>query len=57
MTNPSVENIVVLKEDNLTPTKRLTAQVVEVHPGTDGLVRLVMVKMATGLYKRPVVKS
>ena len=48
---PSLENLsvgdvfVVLKEDNLTPTKWLIARVVEVDPGTDGLARVVTVKM------------
>ena len=48
--NLSVGDIAVLKEDNLIPTKWPIARVVEVHPGTDGLVRVVTVKMATGFY-------
>ena len=44
--NLSVGDVfVVLKEDNLTPTKWLIARVVEVDPGTDGLARVVTVKM------------
>ena len=60
---PSLENLsvgdvfVVLKENNLTPTKWPIAGVVEVDPGTDGLERVVTVKTATGLNKGPAVKT
>lgn len=40
-----------LKEDDLIPTKWSLAKVVNVHTGKDGLVRVVTVKTATGMYK------
>jgi hypothetical protein len=32
------------------------ANVVDTHPGKDGLVRVATVKTATGIYKRPTAK-
>ena len=37
-------------------TKWPLAKVIEVHPGTDGLVRVATVKTASGIYKRPTAK-
>ena len=49
-------DIVVLREDNMTPMKWPIARVIEAHAGGDGLVRDVTVKTSTGTYHRPVVK-
>ena len=49
-------DIVVLREDNMTPMKWPIARVIETHAGGDGLVRVVTVKTSTGMYRRPVVK-
>ena len=54
--NLRVGDIVVLREDNVTPMKWPLARVIETHAGKDGLVRVVTVKTATGTYRRPVVK-
>ena len=40
----------------MAPTKWPLAKIIEVHPGKDGKVRVVTVKTAKGIYKRPVVK-
>ena len=54
--NIQVGDVVVLHMENTFPTKWPLARVMEVHPGKDGLVRVVTVKTATGTYKRPVTK-
>ena len=54
--NVSVRDIVILREDNLIPTKWPLARVVQVYPGKDGLVRVVLVKTTQGVYKRPITK-
>ncbi|XP_053691399.1 uncharacterized protein LOC128739922 [Sabethes cyaneus] len=47
-------NIVVLREDNLPPLRWPMARITDVHPGADGVVRVVTVKTTNGIYKRPV---
>ena len=39
------------------PTQWPLARVVKVHPGRDGLVRVVTVKTNNGIYTRPVNKT
>ena len=48
--------IVLLRDDNLPPLKWLIGRVVDVHPGTDGLVRVASVRTSTGVTKRAVNK-
>ena len=55
--NLRVGDIVVLREDNVTPMNWPIARVMKTHPGQDGLVRVVTVKTSTGTYRRPVVKT
>ena len=54
--NVQVGDVVLLQEDGLLPQKWLLARVIQVHPGKDGIVRVVTVKTKTGTYKRPVTK-
>jgi hypothetical protein len=54
--NVAVGDVVVLREDNMVPTKWPLARIVEVHPGRDGIVRVVTVKTPIGTYNRPVTK-
>ena len=54
--NLPVGDIVVLQEDNVIPATWPLARVVEVHPGSDGLVRVVTIRTSAGVYKRPVTK-
>ena len=54
--NASVGDLVVLREDNVVPAKWPLARIVKVHPGQDGLVRVVSVKTGSGVYKRPITK-
>ena len=54
--NVALRGVVVLREDGTIPTEWHLARVIQIHPGKDNLVRLVTVKMANGIYKRPVSK-
>lgn len=54
--NIKVDDVVIVKEDGLLPTKWAMARVIKVHPGQDGVVRVVTVKTPNGTYKRPVTK-
>lgn len=54
--NLEINDVVILKEDNLPPNSWLLAKVVEVHPGADGIVRVVSIKTKNTILKRPVVK-
>ena len=40
----------------MVPTKWPLNKVIQTHTGKDGLVRVVIIKTATGTYKRPVTK-
>lgn len=46
--------LVVLKEDNLPPLMWRLARITELHPGADGVVRVVTVKTSSGFTKRAV---
>ena len=54
--NLRIGDLVAISEDGLPPLKWALGRVIETHPGRDGLIRVVTVKTATGIYKRPVVK-
>ena len=55
--NLMVGDVVLLCEDNVTPAKWQIVRVTEVYPGDDKLVRVLMVKTANEIYRRPVVKT
>ncbi|KAJ3649658.1 hypothetical protein Zmor_021385 [Zophobas morio] len=48
--------LVVVKEDNVPPLQWRLGRVVNVHPGTDNLVRVVSVKCKSGVFKRAITK-
>ena len=54
--NLQVGDLVCLREDGLIPTRWPLARVKSVHPGKDGLVRVVTIQTPQGTYKRPVHK-
>lgn len=54
--NLEVGQLVIVKEDGLPPLKWKMARVLEVHPGTDGLVRTVTLHTAEGDIKRSIAK-
>lgn len=54
--NLNLNDIVIIKDDNLPPGKWSLGRVVALHPGNDGHVRVVTLKTKNGHLKRPVVK-
>lgn len=55
-TEPELNDIVVIKEDNIPPSKWLLGKIVQKHPGPDNVTRVVSVKCKNGEYKRLVSK-
>ncbi|CAG5024444.1 unnamed protein product [Parnassius apollo] len=47
-------DIVLVRETNLPPGKWALGRIQEVHPGSDGLVRVTTVKTQTSVIKRPI---
>ena len=54
--NLRVGDIVCLRDEPLAPTRWPLARVIEIHPGRDGRTRVVTVRTAKGIYKRPIIK-
>ncbi|XP_076232928.1 uncharacterized protein LOC143178274 [Calliopsis andreniformis] len=52
----SVGMMVLIRDDNLPPLRWKLGRIVDLHPGTDGVVRVASVRVADGIIKRPVVK-
>ncbi|XP_031328450.1 uncharacterized protein LOC116159581 [Photinus pyralis] len=55
-TNIRENALVLIKDEQKTPLFWPLGRIIEVHPGTDGVVRVATVKTSHGIYKRPVVK-
>ena len=57
-TNPNLQPgaLVLLREDNTTPLQWPTAVVTKVHPGKDGIVRVVTIRTPKGVFKQPITK-
>lgn len=55
-TEPEINDIVVIKEDNMPPSKWLLGIIIQKHPGPDNVTRVVSVKCKNGEFKRPVSK-
>ncbi|CAB0044170.1 unnamed protein product [Trichogramma brassicae] len=49
-------DMVLLRDDLCTPSSWPLARVVQVHPGSDGLVRVATIKTASSTFTRPIVK-
>lgn len=54
--NMKENDIVLIKEDYLAPSRWAMARVTQVHPGNDNLVRVVSLKTKHGTLKRPITK-
>lgn len=53
----AINDRVIVKEDHTPPTKWKLARIVNIHPGTDGIIRVATIRTANGLEtRRPVVK-
>lgn len=48
--------MVVLRDQNAPPMNWRLGRIINVHPGKDGLIRIVDVKTSTGTYQRPLSK-
>jgi Integrase core domain. len=51
-----VNQLVVIKDDNLPPGKWNLGRIIKVHPGADGQVRVVTLRTQRGTLTRPVIK-
>ena len=54
--NIQVNDLVVIHDENLAATHWRMGRVTQVHPGSDGLVRVVTLRTATGSIQRPISK-
>ncbi|XP_058840866.1 uncharacterized protein LOC131696336 [Topomyia yanbarensis] len=58
--NPPVQlaknQLVIIKEENLAPMRWPTARIHELHPGPDGITRVVTLQTPQGKFTRPVAK-
>lgn len=54
--NVNVGDLVIVKDKNLPPNSYLLCRITTVHPGADGLVRVVTVKTKTNSFQRPITK-
>ncbi|XP_055912928.1 uncharacterized protein LOC129946684 [Eupeodes corollae] len=54
--NLEVDDIVLLKEPNLPPSKWLLGRIIQTHPGKDDKCRVVTVRTKFGDYVRPTIK-
>ncbi|XP_055591487.1 uncharacterized protein LOC129743477 [Uranotaenia lowii] len=52
----SVGRLVIIKDENLPPSRWKMGRIEKLHPGSDGVVRVVTLKTATGPSTRPVEK-
>ena len=51
-----IDDVVIICDDNMPRSSWPRGRVVAVHPGQDGIVRVVDVKTSTGVFRRPVIK-
>lgn len=54
--NLEKDDLVLLMEDNLPPTRWALGRILETHPGRDGLVRVATLRCQGSIIKRPIAK-
>lgn len=54
--NVKINDIVIIKDERFPPNQWPLGRVIELHPGKDGLIRVVTLKTQNGVIKRPIVK-
>lgn len=54
--NLKIGDLVLLRDEDTSPAHWPMGRVQDVHPGEDGVVRVVTLKTPTGIYRRPTVK-
>jgi hypothetical protein len=52
----TINDLVIIREDNTPPVTWRMGRIIMAHPGTDGHVRVVTIKTAAGVLKRPITK-
>jgi hypothetical protein len=52
----TINDLVIIREDNTPPVTWRMGRIIMTHPGTDGHVRVVTIKTAAGVFKRPITK-
>ncbi|XP_035232210.1 uncharacterized protein LOC118203998 [Stegodyphus dumicola] len=52
-----INDIVLIKEDNLLPLKWKLGRIIAVHPGSDHTIRVVSIKTGHGVIKQPINKK
>ena len=52
----TIDDLVIIKQDNLPPNEWSLGRVVKVFPGADGRVRVVELRTSTGTLTRPIAK-
>lgn len=52
--NIKVNDLVLLRNDHLPPQSWMLGRIMEIHPGRDGLVRVVSIKTIAGIFKRAI---
>ena len=55
-TEVSIGQLAIIKDENQPPLKWKLGRITEVHPGTDGIVRAVMLRTITGNFSRAVTR-
>lgn len=53
---PNINDLVLIKEENLPPAKWATGRIINKYPGQDGLTRVVEVQINNKTFKRPLSK-
>lgn len=53
---PKLNDLLLIKDENLPPCQWKLGRVIDLHPGDDGLIRVVTLKCQNGILKRPIVK-
>lgn len=51
-----INDLVIIKDDRVPPSKWPLARVIDTHPGNDGLIRVVSLKCLQKVIKRPITK-
>jgi hypothetical protein len=55
-TEIKINDLVLIKDDNFPPLQWKLGRVIELFPGKDNIVRVVNIKTASGIFRRPLVK-
>lgn len=54
--NLRIDDLVIVEAPSLPPTEWRLGRIIDVHPGSDEVVRVVSARTQDGVFKRPVVK-